>query len=57
MNTDSRPTPSTRRVAPHAPLPGYYDAEPRRHRYVVDLFDDKGWRCEYNAEKTRARSK
>jgi demethylmenaquinone methyltransferase/2-methoxy-6-polyprenyl-1,4-benzoquinol methylase len=31
--------PTTRRVAPHAPLEEYYESEANRHRYVVDLFD------------------
>jgi len=28
-----------RPVPPHAPLTQYYEADPRRHRYVIDLFD------------------
>ena len=27
------------RVPPHTPLPQYYDTDPKRSRYVIDLFD------------------
>lgn len=33
------PTQSAERVAPHAPLDGYYESDATRSRYVVDLFD------------------
>lgn len=39
MDLPTRTTSGADRVAPHAPLDGYYGDEAKRHRYVVDLFN------------------
>ena len=39
MQTSSEPTSTNAPVPPHAPLTRYYEADPKRSRYVVDLFN------------------
>jgi demethylmenaquinone methyltransferase/2-methoxy-6-polyprenyl-1,4-benzoquinol methylase len=40
MNTSSQPHEPGEPVPPHAPLGRYYDDDARRHRYVIDLFNE-----------------
>jgi demethylmenaquinone methyltransferase/2-methoxy-6-polyprenyl-1,4-benzoquinol methylase len=39
MNTSPQPSRSDEPVPPHAPLGRYYQADAKRHRYVIDLFN------------------
>ncbi len=39
MQTSSEPTSTKAPVPPHAPLTRYYEEDPKRSRYVVDLFN------------------
>ena len=40
MNTSPQPHQPGEPVPPHAPLNRYYDDDARRHRYVIDLFNE-----------------
>ena len=40
MNTSPPPIDTGEPVPPHAPLGRYYDDDAKRHRYVIDLFNE-----------------